>query len=36
MRDTSPSGADPHGPYTVYKSDVSYFSGKQLDSVRMS
>jgi hypothetical protein len=28
MKETSGAMADPHGPYTVYKADVSYFSGK--------
>jgi len=28
MTDTLPAGADPHAPYTLYKADVSYFSGK--------
>jgi len=28
MEDTPATNADPHAPYTVYKADVSYFSGK--------
>jgi len=31
VKDLLPADADPHAPYTVYKADVSYFSGKLED-----